>query len=72
MNLANYFSKKPINEILKHYNTIYNVREVANTRVDKLKALSQQVEMLNIMNKDGGVKLEIPHDFIQHFLDDKV
>ena len=71
MNLSKYFTDKPLKKILEHHDALYKMREVAQSREEKLAALAKQVEMLNTMNEGGKVKLKIPQDFVSHFLDDK-
>ena len=71
MNLSKYFTDKPLKKILEHHDALYKMREVAQSRGEKLAALATQVEMLNTMNEGGQVKLKLPQDFISHFLDDQ-
>ena len=58
MNFEKYFTDQPFNKILKHHNAVYNIREVARTRQEKLNALQQQIDMLNNMNS-GAKKVEL-------------
>ena len=71
MNLVQNFGNQNINKILKVHNYIYGLRETANNRDSKLHALSEQIRFLNAMNRGGAIQLELPKDFVQHFLDDE-
>ena len=69
MNLEHFGANISLQNVLKRYQNVYNLRETANNRNDKIYALEKQVEFLNSIQ--GDKLLQVPKDFVENFLNDK-